>query len=195
MYDYNYSLIFWNAFKGWFIAIIIVQIIFAFITATFANSKGYSFGWGFLLGFCVPLFGAIAIIGLLPEKKQEGNNNQNCGYSQKEHFIENNNLRKCPFCLENINKDAILCRFCGKNIQEHDKEENIKNEQAKIKREQELKEKFKTIKDLFNDEDIMKEAKDLGRIYGKGSYICHLKSKAKELGLGEIELNEDDIEL
>ena len=57
-----------------------------------------------------------------------------------------------------------------------------------------MKEKFKNIEDLFNDENIMKEAKDLRRIYGKGFYISHLKSKAKELGLGDIDINENDIE-
>jgi hypothetical protein len=166
------------------------MMIFGFISATFANSKGYSFGWGFLLGFCVPLFGAVAVIGLLPEKNGEPEKT-----TQKNYISADSNLRKCPYCLESINKNAVVCRFCGKNIQEYDNEENSKREQKKLQREQEIKEIFKSITDLFNDENIMKEAKDLGRIYGKNFYVSYLKKKAKELCLGDIELNKDDVEL
>ncbi|GHV84274.1 hypothetical protein AGMMS50212_16140 [Spirochaetia bacterium] len=40
----------------------------------------------------------------------------------------------------------------------------------------------------------MEEAKKLRRLYGKGMYISYLKDKAKELGLDDITLTEDDIE-
>jgi uncharacterized protein YbjQ (UPF0145 family) len=64
----------------------------------------------------------------------------------------------------------------------------------KIKKERERREKITSLKDLFNDENIMKEANTLRHIYGKGMYISHLKNKAKELGLGDIELDKVDIE-
>jgi uncharacterized protein YbjQ (UPF0145 family) len=72
------------------------------------------------------------------------------------------------------------------------------NEKAEIenktKKEEEQKERIKNIADLFKDESIMKEARNLRRLYGKGMYISHLKSKAKELGLGDIDLEEADVE-
>ena len=57
-----------------------------------------------------------------------------------------------------------------------------------------MKKKFTNIKDIFNNASIMEEANNIRRMYGKGVYIFHLKNKAKELGLGDIEINENDIE-
>ncbi len=57
-----------------------------------------------------------------------------------------------------------------------------------------MKEKFKNFNDIFNDENIMKQAKELRRIYGKGTCVSFLKTKAQELGLGDVDINENDIE-
>ena len=108
--------------------------------------------------------------------------------------ISSNGIKNCPFCAEKIKDKAKICPFCNKNIEEYEKGIKTKEEEEKKQKEKEIKEKYKNIEDLFKDENIMLEAKKLRRIYGKGMYISHLKNKAKELGLGEIDLDENDIE-
>ncbi len=100
---------------------------------------------------------------------------------------QNANTRNCPFCTKRIEVSSKFCSGCGNNVHEYDNEQ-------KIKKEQTFREKYKNIEDIFNDESIMKEAKELRRIYGKRMYIFHLKSKAREFGFGEIEINENDVE-
>ena len=46
---------------------------------------------------------------------------------------------------------------------------------------------------MFKDEEMMGKANILLQKYGKTMYVNFLKSKAKELGFGEIEINDDDI--
>lgn len=107
---------------------------------------------------------------------------------------EKKNYRVCPFCVGKISNSITFCQHCGNNILEYDNKKIIVEEarlRGEIERRREI---YKSLDDIFNDESLMKSAKELRRIYGKKVYISFLKAKAKELGIGEIEINENDIE-
>jgi hypothetical protein len=107
---------------------------------------------------------------------------------------DNSGMRKCPFCQENIKKEAAVCRYCGKDVKAYDDEQKAQKEKAAAERREALKGKTVGIQDILNDPEMMKEANNLRRIYGKSMYLSFIKRKAKELGLGDIDLTEEDIE-
>lgn len=50
-----------------------------------------------------------------------------------------------------------------------------------------------SIDGLLNDPEIAKQARERKRLYGRNVCASYLKTKALELGLGEIDITEDDI--
>ena len=137
----------------------------------------------FLFIFVYIIISALVIIHNISKNGEENEQKFELNYTERIVEIKKN----CLFCDKEINVEDIICSHCGKNIQEH---ENA----LKIKKEKEYQEKYRNIKDIFNDEVFMEEAKELRRIYGKKVFISYLKNKAMELGLKEINLNEEDIE-
>ena len=55
----------------------------------------------------------------------------------KKIFLPSTQLKKCPFCAEQIQNEAIICKYCGKDLQEYDFNENEKRKQ----KEREFREK------------------------------------------------------
>lgn len=173
------------------------------IITPFVNS-----GIGFVSQIIGSAIGCLIQFGILHLKKNDistwtyltNNNdrqeNRNT-YSKIESFnysLADKEVGKCPFCAEEIKSEAIVCRFCGKDIKAYDNEIKLKEEEMRKEKEQKLKEKYKNIEDIFNDNDFMEEARTLRRFYGKSVYINKIKKKAEELGFGNIEINENDIE-
>ena len=100
------------------------------------------------------------------------------------------NIRACPACNTEITTDSIFCKSCGINVIKHD-------EQKMDTKRKEFEERgLRGIIDaLLEDEEFVRSAKYVKRAYGKSALVGMFKRKAKELGYGEIDITDDDVEL
>ena len=94
-----------------------IALFFGILTGLFAmrvaENKGRSSGEGFLLGFLLSIVGVI-IEAVLPKADARTVSGLHLDKKNKE-------LRKCPFCAEMVLSEAVVCRYCSRNLPERDK--------------------------------------------------------------------------
>lgn len=80
-------------------------IYLAHVIAKYAERNGLSYTPIFLLGLVTSPI--IQIIVTLIMESNIKRNNQTTAYSKN---------RKCPFCAEYIKEEAVICRFCNRDL-------------------------------------------------------------------------------
>jgi hypothetical protein len=113
----------------------VVAICLGVIPGFIAQSKGRSFiGWW--------LYGAVLFIVALPHSLMIKEDTEKTEREQ----LKSGRSKKCPFCAEIIKKEALVCRFCGRDLPTDAAQEShpvVVNPPEKIIDKEELDRRFK----------------------------------------------------
>lgn len=128
-----------------------------------------------ITGFCIS-FVFLLIASFISDSDYVYNNSES--YSSSDSSLEKNEIKKCPFCAEEIKKEAIVCRYCGKDLPNEEVKEinlniqlennsNIKNiaEDEKNMEIERLEKLFDSSTDETEKGIIAKKLYDLGKMY------------------------------
>jgi hypothetical protein len=86
------------------VGILVIAVLIGLIPGTIAKNKGHNFaGWW--------MFGALLFIVALPLALMMKPSAEGLAKSESEQ-----GRQQCPHCAEFIRREALVCRYCGRDV-------------------------------------------------------------------------------